>query len=188
MNRKIKIETLTKETAQSVNSTIAEFIGSSDEKNEVELDFVNCSSGSINSALEIIQSINNTPVDLITHAHGKIGAAATILFSAGKPGKRTADMDTMLVLNDEESQKLGRFRNVKNPNAGLIEHLLTITTGKKRPIREAVTTMHVLTVYDAKKIGIVDQIIGISSKYEELLKAKKKQGTKDEKTTDQVSQ
>lgn len=191
MNIKVKVEKVDKENGQNVINRVAEANASTDETKEVELEIGsrtgNITGDDIAYALPIIEAIGDSGVDLITHGIGRLGAAGTILLSSGKPGRRSADMSAVLVLNDAESEKLGRFKRVKNPNAGLMEHLLTITTGKKRPVRDAVTTMNVLSVYDAKKIGIVDEIIGIKSKYEEILRPKKK-GKKDEDNSDSVNE
>lgn len=169
----IKIDVLTKDVTQSVKNKITEIDSSGEDIKELKIE-LNDTTGNFEDVIGIIDAINTSGVDLICHANGKLGAAGVVLLSAGKPGRRTSEMGTVLVLNDEEPEKFGRFKRVKNPAAGLISHLLCTTTGKKAPVRNAVDSMNILTAYDGLKLGIVDEVVGITTKYEDLLKPKKK--------------
>jgi len=174
------VSILDEATTDRINRALDELNASEDVEKELELT-LDSTKGDIKTAIPILQKVHNSDVHVIGHAKGLISSGATLLLAGCKPGRRTVEMSAMLGLNDSELDKAGKFRNVKNPNSGIMIHMLSELTGKKKSMKDAVTTMNVISPFDAVKFGLVDNVEGFRTKYEEEIKPKKKK--KDEVET-----
>ena len=125
-------------------------------------------------AVEIVRMAHGMKVELLTKALGKLSAAGTVLAGGGKIGRRSAGLQTLFVLNDAESEKIGKFRKVANPNLGLMDYMLVRATSKKRGVKQALASMNVISSFEAVELGILDTLEGFESMYAEELKPKSK--------------
>lgn len=188
MKREIQVALLDQETTNRFNQTIDELEASGEEDNELDVVF-NATKGDIKTAIPILQKVHGSNVHMSGHAKGIISSGGTLLLVGCKPGRRTVEMSAMLGLNDEELEKLGRFRNVKNPNSGIMIHMLSELTGKKKAMKDIVTMMNVISPFDAVRYGLVDIVEGFKTKYEDEVKPKnKKKGDEAEAKTEASAQ
>lgn len=173
MKRQLDVAILDEVTTNRINQALDELSASADAEKELELT-LDSTKGDIKAAIPILQKVHNSDVHVIGHAKGIISSGGTLLLVGCKPGRRTVEMSAMLGLNDSELEKLGKFRNVKNPNSGILIHMLSELTGKKKNIKDAVTMMNVISPFDAVRFGMVDTVEGFRTKYEDEVKPKKK--------------
>jgi ATP-dependent protease ClpP protease subunit len=168
----INVHILDKATADQIKTEI-EKIGKSEETPKQLTLELNSTTGDLMLGVEIVRKAHELKVELLTRASGKLSAAGTILAAGGKLGRRAAGLETVFVINDSESDKTGRLRKVNNPNLGLIEYVLQRATEKKRMVKQTLSTMNVLTAFDAKGLGIIDELDGYDSMYKEEFEARK---------------
>lgn len=176
MNTSFKVQNLDKSMADQIKSSIDEISKSEASPKQLTLE-LDSTTGELILAVEIVRMAHELKVELLTKASGKLSSAGTVIAGAGKIGRRSAGLQTLLVLNDAESEKLGKFRKVANPNLGIMEYMLVRTTTKKRGVKQALASMNVITSFEAVELGILDTLEGFESMYAEELKPKSKKTT-----------
>lgn len=173
MKLELPVAILDEATTNSFDQRIDELEASGEEEKELELVFDE-TKGDIKTAIAMLQKAHGSGVHLSGHAKGIISSGGTLLLVGCKPGRRSVEMSAMLGLNDSELDKIGKFRNVKNPNSGIMIHMLSELTGKKRAMKDLVTTMNSISPFDAIRYGLVDIVEGFKTKYEDEVKPKNK--------------
>lgn len=171
-----KVQNLDKSMADQIKSSIEEISKSEETPKQLTLE-LDSTTGDLLLAVEIVRMAHGLKVELITRASGKLSSAGTVLAGGGKIGRRSAGLQTQLVLNDAESEKIGKFRKVANPNLGLMEYMLVRTTNKKRGVKQALASMNVISSFEALELGILDTLEGFESMYAEELKPKSKKNS-----------
>lgn len=124
-------------------------------------------SGEVAIALQITDCIHKSNyVDLHTVSNGKLGTAGTILAAAGEPGYRIAKMSTRFQLIAGKPYPVSKdlVKTLKPDDYGTIKSLI-ILTGKKKQILAEITRNNFISDNTAKKLGIIDDVDSLQSKY-----------------------
>lgn len=136
-----------------------------DPKKDIYL-YINSPGGSVYDALAIYDTMNFVKADVQTIGIGVQASAAAFLLSSGAKGKRFLLPHATVMIHQPSSGTRGKVTDqeidlreslrVKN----LLEDIMAKNTGqKKAQIHEDMERDRWMTAEDAKKYGLVDQII-----------------------------
>jgi ATP-dependent Clp protease, protease subunit len=151
----------------SANLIVAQllFLDNQDPKKDIFL-YINSPGGSVYDALAIYDTMNFVKADVQTVGIGVQASAAAFLLSSGTKGKRFILPNGTVMIHQPSSGTRGKVTDqeidlreslrVKN----LLEDIMARNTGqKKSQIHEDMERDRWMTADEAKKYGIVDEII-----------------------------
>lgn len=151
----------------SANIIVAQllFLANEDSKKEIYL-YINSPGGSVYDALAIYDTMQYVGPDVATVGIGVQASAAAFLLSSGAKGKRSLLQHATVMIHQPSSGTRGKVTDqeidlreslrVKQ----LLEEIMAKNTGqKKEKIHEDMERDKWLTANDAKKYGIVDNVI-----------------------------
>src|ERR1700741_4916425 len=151
----------------SANLIVAQllFLDNQDSKKDIFL-YINSPGGSVYDALAIYDTMNFVKADVQTVGIGVQASAAAFLLSSGAKGKRSILPHGTVMIHQPSSGTRGKVTDqeidlkeslrVKN----LLEDLMAKNTGqKKAQIHEDMERDRWMTAEEAKKYGLVDQIV-----------------------------
>lgn len=143
---------------------IRELSNSADEKNTLLMK-IQSLTGSIPDALEIIDAIHTSTVDLVTESSGNNEAAGLLLAAAGMRQFRRAHYATTFLLSSVPPGDGSRKKKDKDPYSSCIVETLVSLGAKKSGLAELVENQPFITAIDAKKMKIIDDAGIVKSKY-----------------------
>jgi ATP-dependent protease ClpP protease subunit len=172
-----KVQVLDSALADQIKNKLDEISKSEETPKQLHLELFN-TTGPIRLGVEIVRMAHELKIELLTHAVGKLSSCGTVLLAGGKLGKRSAALQSTFVLNDAESEKIGRYKKVNNPNIGIMEYMLQRDTDKRRRVKQTLSSMNVLSAFEAKSLGLIDELDGFESMYQAEFDAMKKKTAK----------
>jgi len=156
----------------SANLVVAQllFLQAEDPKKDIFF-YINSPGGSVYDALAIFDTMQFVTNDVQTVGIGMQASAAAFLLSSGTKGKRFALPNATVMIHQPSSGTRGKVTDqeidlkeslrVKR----LLEEIMAKNTGQKREqIHEDMERDRWMTAQEAKKYGIVDEIITTPSK------------------------
>jgi len=152
---------------QVANAVIAQllFLQKENEKKDIMM-YINCPGGIIYSGLAIIDTMNYISCDVVTIGIGTIASMATLILASGKKGKRYALPNSMIHMHQPFGGVKGQASDIEIEAKEIIRlkeltaEILSKTTGQKKDkIKQDFDRDYHLTAKDAKKYGIIDDII-----------------------------
>jgi ATP-dependent Clp protease, protease subunit len=141
------------------------FLANEDPKKDISL-YINSPGGSVYDALAIYDTMQYIQPDVATVGIGVQASAAAFLLSSGKKGKRSLLQHATVMIHQPSSGTRGKVTDqeidlkeslrVKH----LLEEIMAKNTGQPiKKIHEDMERDKWLTAIDAKKYGIVDEVI-----------------------------
>ena len=141
------------------------FLEAEDDKKDIKL-FVNSPGGVVTSAMAIYDTMQFIKCDVQTICIGQAASAASILFAAGKIGKRYTLPNSRIMIHQPMGGAEGQATDISIQAKEIIrikeslnEILAKLTGQTKAKIEADVERDYFMTAEEAKKYGIVDQII-----------------------------
>ncbi len=152
---------------QSANVVVAQllFLQSEDSKKDIYF-YINSPGGSVYDALAIYDTMRYITNDVQTVGIGVQASAAAFLLSSGTKGKRFALPNATVMIHQPSSGTRGKVTDQEIDLReslrikSLLESIMAKNTGQKpERIHEDMERDKWLTAADAKKYGIIDEII-----------------------------
>lgn len=141
------------------------FLDNQDSKKDIYL-YINSPGGSVYDALAIYDTMNFVKADVQTVGIGMQASAAAFLLSSGAKGKRFLLPNSTVMIHQPSSGTRGKVTDQEIDLKEslrvkyLLEEIMSKNTGqKKAQIHEDMERDRWMTAEEAKKYGIVDQII-----------------------------
>lgn len=141
------------------------FLDNQDPKKDIYL-YINSPGGSVYDALAIYDTMNFVKADVQTVGIGVQASAAAFLLSSGAKGKRFLLPNSTVMIHQPSSGTRGKVTDQEIDLReslrikGLLEDIMVKNTGqKKSQIHEDMERDRWMTAAEAKKYGIVDEII-----------------------------
>lgn len=141
------------------------FLDNQDPKKDIYL-YINSPGGSVYDALAIYDTMNFVKADVQTVGIGVQASAAAFLLSSGAKGKRFLLPNSTVMIHQPSSGTRGKVTDQEIDLReslrikGLLEDIMVKNTGqKKSQIHEDMERDRWMTADEAKKYGIVDEII-----------------------------
>lgn len=152
----------------SANIVIAQllFLQSEDPKKEISL-YINSPGGSVSAGLAILDTMNHIKPSVSTVCVGMAASAASVILSAGAPGKRFALPNSEVMIHQPWSEGVGgqasdieiRAKHIIKTRE-LLNKILAKNTGKPlSQVEKDVDRDFFMSAEDAKKYGIIDKIL-----------------------------
>ena len=135
---------------------------------EIHLE-LNSTKGKIQFAIEIINTVQESTIDLIINCRGKLSAAGTILAAGGKPGFRTAKFGTQFFLGKRKLKN----GEIENPQIEQLKDILLLLAKNKKLTKQFLENKNLITDCEAKQCGIIDST-GFINKYKKQNSMQKK--------------
>src|SRR3954454_18662766 len=128
--------------------------------------YINSPGGSYTAMTAIYDTMQFVKPDVRTVCLGQAASAAAVLLAAGTPGKRLALPHSRILIHQPYTEGGGQGSDIEiQANEilrmrGEMEGILAAHTGKTaEEVRQDIEQDKILTAYDAKDYGIVDQVI-----------------------------
>lgn len=141
------------------------FLEAEDDKKDIKL-FVNSPGGIITSAMAIYDTMQFIKCDVQTICIGQAASAASILLAAGKKGKRYTLPNSRIMIHQPMGGTEGQATDISiqakeilRMKESLNEILAKLTGQSKAKIAADVERDYFMTAEEAKKYGVVDDII-----------------------------
>ncbi len=141
------------------------FLEAEDDKKDIKL-FINSPGGSVTSSLAIYDTMQFIKCDVQTICVGQAASAASILLAAGEKGKRYSLPNSRVMIHQpwggtegqatDISIQAKEILRIKDSLNGI---LATHTGQKKTKIETDVERDYFMTALEAKKYGVIDEII-----------------------------
>lgn len=153
----------------SANTIVAQllFLQAQDAKKDIYL-YINSPGGSVYDALAIYDTMQYVTNDVQTVGIGVQASAAAFLLSSGTKGKRFLLPNSTVMIHQPSSgtqgkvtdQEIGLRESLRIKQ--LLEEIMTKNTGQKpAQIHEDMERDRWMTAQEAKKYGLVDQVINV---------------------------
>ena len=166
MNKEIVLKNLTTQKGDLL-SNIQELISSTDDEKNLSLK-LDSTIGTIPEALEVIEKIHTSDVDLYIEASGEISPAGLLIACAGKPKQRKAHFSTIFKLKDNLEE--GKKNKIRDPYSSCIIETLVGLGARKSEISEVYGSQYFITSMDAKRMKIIDDAGIVENKYKKVKK------------------
>lgn len=141
------------------------FLEAEDDKKDIKL-FINSPGGVVTSALAIYDTMQFVKPDVQTICIGQAASAASLLLAAGKKGKRYSLPNSRIMIHQPMGGAEGQATDISiqakeilRIKDSLNEILAKHTGQSKSKIEADVERDYFMTASEAKKYGIVDEII-----------------------------
>lgn len=141
------------------------FLESEDDKKDIKL-FINSPGGSVTAAMAIYDTMQFVKCDVQTICIGQAASAASILLSAGTKGKRYSLPNSRVMIHQPWGGTEGQATDISIQAKEILRmkdrlnDLLVKHTGQpKSKIEADVERDYFMTADEAKKYGIIDEII-----------------------------
>lgn len=141
------------------------FLEAEDDKKDIKL-FVNSPGGIVTSAMAIYDTMQFVKPDIQTICIGQAASAASLLLAAGKRGKRYSLPNSRIMIHQPMGGAEGQATDISiqakeilRIKDSLNEILAKHTGQKKSKIEADVERDYFMTAEEAKKYGIIDEII-----------------------------
>lgn len=141
------------------------FLEAEDDKKDIKL-FVNSPGGVVTSAMAIYDTMQFIKCDVQTICIGQAASAASILLAAGQKGKRYTLPNSRIMIHQPMGGAEGQATDISIQAKEIIrikeslnEILAKLTGQTKAKIEADVERDYFMTAEEAKKYGIVDEII-----------------------------
>ena len=165
MLKEIIVTNLTNQKGE-ILATIQELKSCADEEKILVLK-LKFTSGSVPEALEIINPIHTSDVDLITESSGNIEAGGLLLAAAGKTKTRKARFDTIFMLRSISVGDGTSKKKTIDPYASCIIQTLVSLGARKSGLIEIMKNQTFITSIDARRLKIIDDDGIVMNKYKE---------------------
>ena len=143
------------------------FLASEDAKADINL-YINCPGGSVYDGLAIYDTMNFVPCDVATYGIGLQASMGALLLSSGTKGKRFMLPNAKTMIHQPSSGTRGKVTDMEidlRESVNIKEKLakiLAANTGQKiEKIKEDVERDYWMTPEEAKKYGLIDQVLTI---------------------------
>lgn len=152
----------------TANLVIAQllFLQSEDAKADISL-YINSPGGSVSSTLAMIDTMNFLKPDIATYCVGMAASGGALLLSAGAKGKRFILPNAEVMIHQPSGGAEGQATDIEITarhilkTRELLNKILAKNTGKPlATIEKDVERDFFMTAEEAKKYGIVDEILG----------------------------
>jgi ATP-dependent Clp protease protease subunit len=149
------------------NSVIAQllFLQMEDPKKDIHL-YINSPGGSVTDGMAIYDTISFLNCDVVTYCIGLCASMATVLLSAGTPGKRNALPHSRVMIHQPSGGAGGQTSDISIAAKEILRWRRTINevlaekSGKSIEQIEADSDRdYYMTALEAKEYGLVDQVI-----------------------------
>ena len=149
------------------NSVIAQllFLQMEDPKKDIHL-YINSPGGSVTDGMAIYDTISFLNCDVVTYCIGLCASMATVLLSAGTPGKRNALPHSRVMIHQPSGGAGGQTSDISIAAKEILRWRRTINevlaekSGKSIEQIEAYSDRdYYMTALEAKEYGLVDQVI-----------------------------
>lgn len=146
----------------------------------IQLDFTD-TTGTIPISIPFIGVMNSSDTECAAKCDGEISLAATVAVAAAKFGNRIATSSAMFRLT-EEDKSIGKRRKSLTPNEkNALEVLGALSGGRKSRIKSFMLNGMKATAFEAKSLGLIDEVEGFVDRYAaERAKAKEDSKKKSE--------
>jgi ATP-dependent Clp protease protease subunit len=142
------------------------FLQSEDAKADISL-YINSPGGSVSSTLAMIDTMNFLKPDIATYCVGMAASGGALLLSAGAKGKRYILPNAEVMIHQPSGGAEGQATDIEITarhilkTRELLNKILAKNTGKPlATIEKDVERDFFMTAEEAKKYGIVDEILG----------------------------
>jgi len=146
------------------------FIQSEDPKKEISL-YINSPGGSVSATLAIIDTMNYIKNDVSTVCVGIAASGAALILSAGTKGKRMALANAEVMIHQPLGSSEGQASDIEISAKHIIKtraslnKMLAKNTGQTLArVEKDVDRDFFMDAEEAKKYGIIDQVLGNSKK------------------------
>lgn len=167
MIRELNVSNLSTQKEEII-STVQELARQEDQEKILNLKLLS-TIGAIPEALEVIEKIHTSDVDLYIEASGEISPAGLLIACAGKPKHRKAHFSTIFKLKDNPEE--GKKNKIKDPYSSCIIETLVGLGARKVEISEIYGSQFFITSIDAKRMKIIDDAGIVENKYKKVKKS-----------------
>src|SRR3989339_654721 len=141
------------------------FLEAEDPKKDIQF-YINSPGGSVTAALAILDTMNHIKPDVATVCVGMAASAAAVLLAAGSKGKRFILPNAEVMIHQPWGGAQGQATDIEITAKHIIatrerlNKILSKATGQPLPkIEKDVERDYFMTAEDAKKYGLVDEIL-----------------------------
>ena len=152
---------------QTANLVVAQllFLASEDPKADINL-YINSPGGSVYDGLAILDTMNLVKPDVATFGVGLQASVGAVLLAAGAKGKRHMLPHAKTMIHQVSSGTKGKatdmeidLRETLAVKQNLIDILVEATGQTEKKIREDMERDYWMTAEEAKKYGLVDDVV-----------------------------
>ena len=141
------------------------FLEAEDPEKEVSV-YINSPGGSVTAGLAIYDTIQFVRPDVTTFCLGQAASMASVILSAGTPGKRFALPNSRVVIHQPSGGFSGQATDINIQAKEILRtrqrlnEILSVHTGQSlSKIEQDVERDFIMTAEAAKEYGIIDQVI-----------------------------
>ena len=141
------------------------FLEAEDDKKDIKM-FINSPGGSVTAALAIYDTLQFVKCDIQTICLGQAASAAALLLASGKKGKRYSLPNSRIMIHQPSGGAEGQATDITIQAKEIVrlkdklnEILASHTGQKKSKIEADVERDYFMSAQEAKKYGLVDEII-----------------------------
>ncbi|OGC88255.1 ATP-dependent Clp endopeptidase, proteolytic subunit ClpP [Candidatus Adlerbacteria bacterium RIFOXYC1_FULL_48_26] len=141
------------------------FLASEDPKRDIQL-YINSPGGSVSAGLAILDTMNHIKPDVATVCVGMAASAAAVILAVGAKGKRFVLPNAEVMIHQPWGGAQGQATDIEITAKHIIatrerlNKILSKATGQPLPkIEKDVERDYFMTAEDAKKYGLVDEIL-----------------------------
>lgn len=141
------------------------FLEAEDPEKEVSV-YINSPGGSVTAGLAIYDTIQFVRPDVTTFCLGQAASMASVILSAGTPGKRFALPNSRVVIHQPSGGFSGQATDINIQAKEILRtrqrlnEILSVHTGQDlSKIEQDVERDFIMTAQAAKEYGIIDQVI-----------------------------
>ncbi len=151
----------------SANLIIAQllFLASEDPKRDIQL-YINSPGGSVSAGLAMLDTMNHIKPDVATVCVGMAASAAAVILAAGAKGKRYVLPNSEVMIHQPWGGAQGQATDIEITAKHIVatrerlNKILAKATGQQlSKIEKDVERDYFMTAEDAKKYGLVDEIL-----------------------------
>ena len=146
------------------------FLANADPKADIDF-YINSPGGSVYDGLAIIDTMNFVPCDVATFGIGLQASMGAILLASGAKGKRHALPHAKIMIHQPSSDTKGKITDMEISlreglavKEELVKIMVTATGQSEKKIREDMERDFWMTADDAKRYGIIDEVISRNTK------------------------
>ncbi len=159
---------------QIANLVIAQllFLEMDDPKKDISI-YINSPGGVVTGGMAIYDTINLLSCDVVTYCVGMAASMATILLTAGTPGKRFALPNSRVMIHQPSGGAGGQTSDISIAAKEILRWKHTLNkilakhTGKdEAQVEKDSDRDYYMTAEEAKEYGLVDNVIAIRDKSE----------------------
>ena len=165
MQNVITVEQLDSKKAEEIAQAVSDLSKAKGSNKQLPL-VLNNTTGDYKLAIDLAKTIHDSNIDLIIEARGTLDACGTILCACGMKGSRSASVDTVFALFEDNTKSVREAR-LTPKNQAVLSTLSSLRANRRR-LKNIAPKAENLSAFEAKALDVIDRVDRFQSKYSKV--------------------